>query len=134
MRLEEILRMFEGDCSSRLFWISTFDEKPHLAPVCFVRVVDGNIVVAHNFIRKTSRNVERTGTAAIGFAERGEGGFFGYLVKGRAWMDYEGKYYREIKKFVEGASGGKRSPLGALVIEPEEVYSLRPGNERKRII
>ena len=134
MRLEDILRMFEGDCSSRLFWISTWDGKPHLAPVCFVRVMDGKIVVAYNFIKKTSRNVEKTGNAAIGFAERGEEGFFGYMVKGRAWTDYEGEYYREIKEFVERASGGKRTPVGALVIEPDEVYSLKPGNERKRII
>lgn len=134
MKLEEILEMFEGDCSSRLFWISTWDEKPHLAPVCFVRIINRKIVVAYNFIKKTSRNVEKTGRAAIGFAERGEEGFFGYMIKGKAWMDYEGDYYQKIKKFVEEMSGGKRSPVGALVIEPEEVYSLKPGNERKRII
>ena len=133
MNREEILRMFEGDCSGRIFWISTCDDVPHLAPVCFVRYMDGKIVVAYNFIKRTAKNVEKTGKAGVGFAERGESGFFGYLVKGRAWMDYSGDYFREIRDFVEGKTDGKRSPRGALVIEPEEIYSLNPGEGKKRI-
>jgi len=133
MEKEEILRMFEGDCSKRIFWISTCDEMPHLAPVCFVRCIDGKIVVAYNFIKKTAENVERTEKAGIGFAERGDKGFYGYLVKGRAWMDYEGEYYSEIKRFVEEKSKGRRSPKGALVIEADEIYSLSPGEGKKRL-
>jgi len=133
MDRDEILRMFEGDCSQRVFWISTCDELPHLAPVCFVRYIDGRIAVAYNFIKKTARNVEKTGMASIGFAERDERGFYGYLVKGKARMDYDGDYFSEIKRFVEGKTEGRRSPKGALVIEPEEIYSLSPGEGKKRI-
>ncbi|AIY90396.1 hypothetical protein [Geoglobus acetivorans] len=133
MEKDEILEMFNGDCSGRIFWVSTCGDLPHLAPVCFVKNMDGKVVVAYNFIVKTTRLVEETGKASIGFAERGKSGFYGYLVKGRAWMDYDGEYFREIRKFVEEKTGGKRSPRGALVIEPEEIYSLSPGNERKKL-
>jgi len=133
MEKEKILQMFEGDCSQRLFWISTCDDMPHLAPVCFVRCIDNKIVVAYNFIKKTVKNVEKTGKASIGFAERGEKGFYGYLIKGKAWMDYDGEYFSEIKRFVEEKSKGRRKSKGALVIEPEEVYSLSPGEGRKRL-
>ena len=133
MEKEEILRMFEGDCSQRIFWVSTADDMPHLAPVCFVRHINGRIVVAYNFIKRTAENVERTGKASIGFAEGGEGGFYGYLVRGKAWMDYNGIYFREIKRFVEEKSKGRRSPKGALVIEAQEIYSLSPGEGRKRL-
>lgn len=134
MRADEILSYFNGDCSGRLFWISTCDEKPHLVPVCFVKVLDGKIVVAYNFIKRTAEIVERTGKASIGFAEKGEEGFYGFLVKGRAWIDYEGRFFSEIKNFVEKITNGKRRPKGALVIEPEEIYSLKPGEGRKRIL
>ncbi len=133
MEKERILRMFESECSERVFWISTCDDLPHLAPVCFLRYLDGKIVVAYNFIKKTAKNVDKTGKASIGFAEKGEKGFYGYLVKGRAWMDYEGRFYREIKRFVEEKSKGKRSPKGALVIEADEIYSLSPGEGKKRL-
>ena len=133
MEREEILKLFEGDCKQRIFWVSTCDEMPHLAPVCFVKYINGKIVVAYNFIKKTAKNVEKTGKASVGFAERGEKGFYGYLIKGKAWMDYSGEFFREIKSFVEEKTKGKRVPKGALVIEPEEIYSLSPGDERKRL-
>ncbi len=133
MEKEKILQMFEGDCTQRLFWISTCDDMPHLAPVCYVRCIDNKIVVAYNFIKKTTKNVEKTGKASIGFAERGEKGFYGYLIKGKAWIDYKGEYFSEIKRFVEEKSKGRRKPKGALVIEAEEVYSLSPGEGRKRL-
>ncbi len=133
MDRDEILQMFEGDCGERVFWISTCDGMPHLAPVCFVRYMDGRIVVAYNFIKRTVRNVEKSERASIGFAERGEKGFYGYMVKGRAWVDYGGMYYSEIRKFVQEKSKGRRIPKGALVIEPEEIYSLSPGEGKKKI-
>ncbi len=133
MKREEILQMFEEDCDQRIFWVSTCDDLPHLAPVCFVRCINGRIAVAYNFIKKTAKNVEKSRKASIGFAERGEKGFYGYLVKGRAWIDYSGEFFSEIKDFVEGKTKGKRSPKGALVIEPEEIYSLSPGEGKKRL-
>ncbi len=133
MERDEILKMFEGDCSQRIFWVSTCDEMPHLAPVCFVRYMNGRVVVAYNFIKRTARNVEKTGRASVGFAEKGEKGFYGYLVKGKAWIDYSGEFFNEIRNFVEGKTGGRRSPKGALVVEPEEIYSLSPGEGKKRL-
>ena len=134
--MEEVLKFFESDCSQPwLVWIATNDAKnqPHLAPVCFVRVLDGRIVIANNFIAKTVRNLKGNSKVAVAISKRLEGGFDGYLVKGRAEVQDQGKYFEAIKNFVEEKSGGKRSPKSAVVVTPEEVYSLKPGEGRKRV-
>ena len=137
MELSEVLKFFESDCSEPwLVWIATNDSnnQPHLAPVCFVRVLDGRIVIANNFIAKTVKNIQEKPVVAVAISKRLETGFDGYLVKGRAEIHHEGKYFDAIKQFVEEKSGGRRSPKSAVVVTPEEVYSLRPGESRKRIL
>ncbi len=135
--MEEVLKFFESDCSAPwLVWIATNDasNQPHLAPVCFVKVIDGKIIIANNFIAKTVKNIKENPVVAVAISKRLETGFDGYLVKGRAEVHYQGRYYDTIKKFVEEKSGGRRSPKSAVVITPEEVYSLKPGEGRKKVL
>lgn len=132
----KLLRFFESDCSEPwLIWIATSDvNQPHLAPVCFVRVMDGKIVIANNFIAKTVKNIQKNPVVAVAVSKRLESGFDGYLVKGKAEIHNQGKYFEGIKSFVEEKSGGRRSPKSAVVVTPHEVYSLKPGKGRKRIL
>jgi|Deesub1362A_J573_1020465.scaffolds.fasta_scaffold00067_139 hypothetical protein len=135
--MKEVLKFFENDCSAPwLVWIATNDanNRPHLAPVCFVKVIDRKIIIANNFIAKTVKNIKENPVVAVAISKRLETGFDGYLVKGRAEVHHQGKYYDTIKKFVEEKSGGRRRPKSAVVITPEEVYSLKPGEGRKKVL
>jgi len=134
--MEEVLKSFESDCSEPwLVWIATNDanNQPHLAPVCFVRVLDDKIIIANNFIARTVKNIMESPRVAVAISKRLETGFDGYMVKGRAEIHHEGKYFDAIKNFVEEKSGGRRSPKSAVVVTPEEVYSLKPDEGRKRV-
>ena len=134
-RLSEILSFFENDCKKDfLVWIATYDGEVHLAPVCFVMSKDEKLMIAYNFVKKTVENIRRNPNVAVGVAKRGESGFDGYLIKGRAEIHEEGETFEELKNFVLKASGGKRKPKAAIVVYPEKVYSLKPGEGKKRII
>ncbi|WP_290898713.1 pyridoxamine 5'-phosphate oxidase family protein [Ferroglobus sp.] len=134
-RLGEILKFFENNCKKDfLVWIATYAEDVHLAPVCFVLSKEDKLVIAYNFVKKTVENIKKNPKVAVGVAKRLEEGFDGYLVKGRAEIHEEGEFFEEIKEFVERESGGRRSPKAAIVVYPEKVYSLKPGEGKKRII
>ncbi len=133
-KLSEILSFFENDCSKDfLVWIATQGDSVHLVPVCFVMKMDDKLVIAYNFVKKTVENIKKNPEVAVGVAKRLDG-FDGYLIKGRAEIHDSGKYYEVIRDFVLKASGGKRTPKAAIVIYPEKVYSLKPGEGKKRII
>ncbi|ADC65868.1 pyridoxamine 5'-phosphate oxidase-related FMN-binding protein [Ferroglobus placidus DSM 10642] len=134
-KLSEILKFFENNCKKDfLVWIASYGKELHLAPVCFVLSREDKLVIAYNFVKKTVENIKKNPKVAVGVAKKVEGGFDGYLVKGRAEIHEKGEFFEEIKEFVEKESGGRRSPKAAIVVYPEKVYSLKPGEGKKRLI
>jgi len=137
MKLEEILKFFERSCKPEepVVWVGTVkDGRPHVVPVCFVKPFNGKLVIANNFITQTVRNILQGSKVSVSSVVRDEKGFDGYMVIGSAEIEDEGEIFEMIKNEVETASGGRRSPRSAVVVTPEEVYSLKPGHGKKRLI
>ncbi|MDI9624096.1 MAG: pyridoxamine 5'-phosphate oxidase family protein [Methanothermobacter sp.] len=114
-----------------LIWIATVDEgNPHLAPVCFVKVVDDDkLLVSINFASKTMQNIEKGSKIAMGSAVY----YDGYMIKGTGKIIKEGEHFEETKRMVKERFGEKIKPQAALLVEIEEVYSLKPKPGSKRI-
>ena len=135
---EEAIEMFNNencDKSKPLVWISTVEviEKignPHLAPVCFTKVLDKNkILVAINFATKTMYNIETYSKVAVGIAVHYEG----FLVRGTGAIIKKGEHFNQVQEMVKSRFGDKIKPHAALLILVDEVYSLKPGPGSKRI-
>lgn len=136
---EEAAEMFNNeDCdkSRPLVWISTIgvkdnEEIPHLAPVCFTKVLDRDkILVAINFATQTMYNIETYSRVALGIAVHYEG----YLVKGTGAIIEKGSEFQQVQGMVKSRFGDKIKPRAALLINVEEVYSLKPGAGSKRVV
>ncbi|MBC7117931.1 MAG: pyridoxamine 5'-phosphate oxidase family protein, partial [Methanobacteriaceae archaeon] len=71
---EEAQEMLNNEFCNKekpLIWIATVnDGNPHLAPVCFVKVIDSDkLLIAVNFASKTMKNIQKGSKVAIGSAK-----------------------------------------------------------------
>lgn len=131
---KEAAEMFNNEYCDKekpLVWVATIDEEnPHLAPFCFTKVVEGDkLLVAINFASKTMKNIQKGSKVAVGAAIY----YDGYMVKGTGSIIKEGKYFEEVAKMVKERFGEKIKPQAALLVDAEEVYSLKPTTGRKKI-
>ncbi|NOZ58070.1 MAG: hypothetical protein GXO66_00605 [Euryarchaeota archaeon] len=133
----EVREAFDNLCHDGrpLVWVATSsDGVPHLAPVCFVRVLeDGRLLIGSVFLVRTERNLEENPRIALGVAFR-RGGWDGYLIRGRAQVLREGELLESFRREVLERTGGKRRLRSALLVSVEEVYSLAPGYGGKRLV
>ncbi|GEM_PF-630170 len=136
---EEAVEMFNNeDCdkSRPLVWISTIGVKdkegsPHMAPVCFTKVLDQDkILVAVNFATQTMRNIKTHYQVALGIAVH----YDGYLVKGTGEIIEKGSEFEQVQDMVKTRFRDKIKPKAALLIQVDEVYSLKPGSGSKRVV
>ncbi len=132
---EEVIKTFENpECDKQkvLTWVSTVTEEgyPHLAPVCFVKVIGNDkLLIGVSFISKTTSNIKRGSRVAIGNAVYPNG----YMIKGSAEVMDSGKYFDDFKERINKRFGGKIKPKAALLVSVEEIYHLKPAEGRKRI-
>lgn len=132
---KKIIEMFNNeycDKNKPLIWVATTDNEgnPHLAPICFSKVINKNkILISINFAKKTLGNIENGSKVAVASAIY----YDGYLVKGSASVIKEGKYFDEVKSMVKERFGEKIKPQAAILVDVEEVYSLKPKPGKKKI-
>jgi predicted pyridoxine 5'-phosphate oxidase superfamily flavin-nucleotide-binding protein len=131
---EEAREMLNNEFCNKekpLIWIATVDDgNPHLAPVCFTKVIDSDkLLIALNFATKTIKNIQRGSKVAIGSAIY----YDGYMIKGTGKIIKEGNHFQEVKKMVKERFGEKIKPQAALLVEIEEIYSLKPKPGSKRL-
>lgn len=132
---DEVIKTFENpDCDKQkvLTWVSTVTENgdPHLAPVCFVKTINKDkLLIGVSFITKTVSNIKNGSRVAVGNAAYPNG----YMIKGSAEIMSSGNYFDDFKDRINKRFGGKIKPRAVLVVNAEEVYSLKPAEGRKRI-
>ncbi len=132
---EEAAEMFNNpEChkDNPLIWIATVESEdtPHLAPVCFTKVVEKDkLLVAINFATKTLQNIEKNPKVAAGIAVHYEG----FMVKGIGQIIKKGSEFEEVQKMVKSRFGDKIKPIAAIYIDIEEIYTLKPKPGSKKI-
>lgn len=132
---EEVIKVFQNpDCDKgkTLTWISTVTKEgdPHLAPVCFSKPIGNDkILIGVSFISRTISNIKDGSRVAIANAVYPDG----YMVKGSGEVFKEGPHFDDVKERIDKRFGGKIKPKGALLINVEEVYHLKPAGGKKRM-
>lgn len=132
---DEVKNTFENpECDKQkvLTWISTVTEDgdPHLAPVCFVRVIGNDkLLFGVSFISKTASNIKNGSRVAVGNAVYPNG----YMIKGSGELMDSGKYFDDFKERINKRFGGKIKPKAVLLVSVEEIYHLKPAEGKKRI-
>ncbi len=137
MEIEGILKKFEMRCETEaaLVWVATQDNDiPHLAPVCFVKSLGkGRILVANIFVSKTVKNIKAGSKVALGLSFMNNGRD-GYLLKGRAEVLEKGSLFENFYREIDEETGGKRKPRSGILVQVEEIYSLKPYRGKKRLL
>lgn len=122
----------ECDKQKTLTWVSTVTEdgNPHLAPVCFVKVIGNDkLLIGVSFISKTASNIKNGSRVAVGNALYPNG----YMIKGSGEVIESGKYFDDFKERIDKRFGGKIKPKAVLLVSVEEIYHLKPAEGKKRI-
>lgn len=133
----DAVKAFDNLCSpdKPLVWIATTgSEGPHVVPVCFVKAMgEGKLFIGNVFIRETEKNIERDARVAVGVAFKGETGWNGYMLKGRARVLRKGRAFEEFRKEILLKSKGKREIASAIQVNVREAFSLEPRKGKKRL-
>jgi predicted pyridoxine 5'-phosphate oxidase superfamily flavin-nucleotide-binding protein len=133
---DDVLKAFDNLCfpDKSLVWVATTgDEFPHLVPVCFVKALERNrLLIGNVFIKQTEKNIEANQKIAVGVAFN-EGGWDGYMIKGKAIVRRDGETFETFKKEVLERTEGKRVLSSTIEVLVEEAYSLQPRTGKKRL-
>lgn len=134
--VDTILENFDARCEEELpiIWVATVGEgDPHLAPVCFVKKLEGGkLLIASIFLKKTLTNIEKGSRVAVGVSFMGNGRD-GYLLKGKARVLKRGPLFEDFREEITTMTKGKRTPKSVVLVEVEELYSLKPGTGKKKL-
>lgn len=131
------LSYFDNMCrrDQPLVWVATVssDGRPHVVPTCFAKPLDERtIAIGCTFAKKTVINIRHNNKVAIA-ATKFDGRYDGYMVKGTAEVIEEGASFDMMRKTVLEATEGRRTVRWVVLVSVQEVYSLKPSDERKRI-
>ena len=133
----DVLKAFDNLCSpdKPLVWVATNGiDGPHLVPVCFVKALgEGKLLIGNVFIRETERNIELDPRVAVSVAFKGEEGWNGYMLKGRAEVLRKDRAFDEFKLELLVKSKGKREIASAIQVNVREAFSLAPRKGKKRL-
>ncbi len=61
-------------------------------------------------------------------------GYHGYMVKGKAQAFKSGREFENLKNLISDSTKGRRAIKSMLLVKAERVYSLKPGEGKKRTI
>ncbi len=132
---DEVIKIFDNpDCDKQkvLTWVSTVSEEgdPHLMPACFVKSIEGDkLLIGIAFATQTITNIKPGSRVAVANAAYPNG----YMVKGKGKILLEGPHFDDYKTRIEKRFGGKIKPKAALLVDVEEIYHLKPTDDKKLI-
>jgi predicted pyridoxine 5'-phosphate oxidase superfamily flavin-nucleotide-binding protein len=100
---------------------------PNVVPIGYVRFFEGRLLLADFYFTKTRENILRNPRVAVTCWDPET--FDGYQLKGRASVD-TGRYYEVV---AEDFRDKPWKPRAAVVIDVEEVYTVKPGEYGRRV-
>jgi predicted pyridoxine 5'-phosphate oxidase superfamily flavin-nucleotide-binding protein len=132
---DEVIKMFDNpDCDKQkaLTWVATTTEEgePHLMPACFVKPIgDDKLLIGIAFATQTIMNIKLGSLVTVANATYPNG----YMIKGKGDISFEGPHFEDYKSRIDKRFGGKIKPKGALLVNVEKIYHLKPSNDKKQI-
>jgi predicted pyridoxine 5'-phosphate oxidase superfamily flavin-nucleotide-binding protein len=105
------------------------EDGPNVIPVSATHIIDDSVVLCDFFMGKTAQNALRGMPAALALWK----GFEGIQIKGPIAYEREGERYERIGKWAK-EKYPDRTLAGIIVLSPQAVYDLTPGNSGKQLL
>jgi predicted pyridoxine 5'-phosphate oxidase superfamily flavin-nucleotide-binding protein len=101
---------------------------PNAVPIGYVRFFEGRLLPADFYFTKTRENIARNPGVAVTCWDPET--FDGYQLKGRASVDTD-RYYEVV---MEDFRDKPWKPRAAVIVEVEEIYTVKPREYGKRVM
>jgi predicted pyridoxine 5'-phosphate oxidase superfamily flavin-nucleotide-binding protein len=128
--LEEVVEFLVRACSRYMCVLGTssLDGRPNVVLIGYIKFFEGKLLLADPYLTKTKENIIKNPKVAITCWDPET--FDGYQLKGRASIDTS-RYYEAV---MEDFMDKPWKPRAAVVVDVEEIYTVKPGEYGKKII
>jgi predicted pyridoxine 5'-phosphate oxidase superfamily flavin-nucleotide-binding protein len=126
---EEVVKLLVRACSRYMCALGTSspEGKPNVVPIGYIKFFEGKLLLADFYFTKTRENIIKNPRVTVTCWDPET--FEGYQLKGRVSID-TGRYYEVV---AENLRGTPWRPRAAVVVEVEEIYTVKPGEYGRRI-
>jgi predicted pyridoxine 5'-phosphate oxidase superfamily flavin-nucleotide-binding protein len=110
---------------------ATADGVPNVVPIGNIKPLDNKtVIIADSYMIKSRANLEANPKVAFVIQDAAK---YPYQFKGSVKIDKSGEYYDEVVKWVKKAAPLAPKPKAAIVINIEEIYSVKVGDAGKKL-
>jgi len=110
---------------------ATADGVPNVVPIGNIKPLDNKtVIIADNYMMKSRANLEKNPKIAFVMHDAAK---YPYQFKGTVKIYRSGEYYDEVVKWVKETAPLAPKPKSAIIINIEEIYSVKVGDAGKKI-
>lgn len=110
---------------------ATTDGVPNVVPIGNIKPLDNKtVIIADSYMIKSRANLEANPKVAFVVEDAAK---YPFQFKGSVKIYTSGEYYDEVVKWVKEASPLAPAPKAAVVIDVEEIYSVKVGDAGKKL-
>lgn len=110
---------------------ATTDGVPNVVPIGNIKPLDNKtVIIADSYMIKTRKNLEANPKVAFVVEDAAK---YPFQFKGTVKIYTSGEYYDEVVNWVKEASPLAPAPKAAVVIDVEEIYSVKVGDAGKKL-
>lgn len=113
------------------FATATTDGVPNVVPIGNIKTLDNKtVIVADSYMIKSHANIKANPKVAFVMHDAAK---YPFQFKGTAKIHNSGEYYDQVVEWVKETAPLAPKPKAAIVIDIEEVYSVKVGDAGKKI-
>ena len=126
---KEMMKIIEENRA--YFATATTDGVPNVVPIGNIKPLDNKtVLVADNYMIKTHANLKANPKVAFVMHDAAK---YPYQFKGTVKIHKSGDYYDQVVKWIKETAPLAPKPKAAVVINIEEVFSVKVGDAGKKI-
>ena len=104
---------------------------PNVVPIGNIKPLDNKtVIIADNYMIKSRANLEANPKIAFVMHDAAK---YPFQFKGSVKIDKSGEYYEEVVKWVKESAPLAPKPKAAIVINVEEIFSVKVGDAGKKL-
>ena len=110
---------------------ATADGVPNVVPIGNIKPLDNKtVIIADNYMMKSRANLEKNPKIAFVMHDAAK---YPYQFKGTVKIYRSGEYYDEVVKWVKETAPLAPKPKAAIIVNIEEIFSVKVGDGGKKI-